>query len=217
MGNTPSRRANLLAFTLAALILTAACAAPPTTPEITPSASPAPTLTSRFSTHVGTVSRATLPPTWTETATPSPTQTPTATPTLSEAQTPTPAPDAATLCDSFVANAPIPYGYAFAWGATIRMILGTPLTAVRDDNGAVDDSLVVRFLATNPLSGKNQGVQIPAGQEIMLEFPVDQLPAPGVYVWTVSVHGDSIGDRCVHGGLFFAAPPEAAATPTAAP
>jgi hypothetical protein len=205
---------------LAALMLAAACDPPRPTPEITPSASPAPTLTSRFSTHVGTVSRATLPPTWTPTATPPPTQTPTlseaqtltlVTPTLSEAQTPTPAPDAAELCDSFVVNPPIPYGYPFAWDATLRLILGTPLTAVRDDGGTVDDSLVVRFLATNPLSGRNQGVQIPAGQVIMLEFPVNQLPAPGVYVWMVSIHGDTIGDRCVHRGLFFAVPPDAAA------
>jgi hypothetical protein len=215
-----------LVSALAALFLAAACAAPPRIPETdtTETPSPAPTLTSRFSTHVGTLSRATLPPTWTPTATPSPTQTPTlseartptpVTPTLSESQTPAPAPDAAELCDSFVVNAPIPYGYPFAWDATIRLILGTPLTAVRE--GGRLDSLVVRFLAMNPLSGKNQGVQIPAGQVIMLEFPVNQLPAPGVYVWTVSIHGDTIGDRCVHRGLFFAVPPDAAATPAAAP
>ncbi len=97
------------------------------------------------------------------------------------------------------------------------MLLGTPLTAVRDATTGVVDTLSVRFLATNLFTGRNQGIELSGGQVAIVELPLSKLPGPGVYTWKIAVYGDTMGERCLRHGLFFIAAPAGAGTLTRAP
>lgn len=218
MENAPSR---LSAFLLVALLVAgAACSrgSDRASGALSPTPLPA-SATARppLSTHSGPLFRATLPPTWTPTFTPTPTLTPTSTP-VTPTPTLTPIPALADVCAAFVVNASIPLGYPFAWDDKLTLLLGTPLTAARDPaTGIVDSALTVRFLATNLLTGRNQGIELSGGQVAIVELPLNKLPEPGIYTWMIAVYGDTLGERCVQRGLFFVAAPTAAATPTVAP
>lgn len=177
----------------------AACTSAPTPPPATATLTPSPT--SRFSTHEGPIIRATLPPTWTITPSPLPTSTPTATP-VTPTMTPTAVPALADLCPSFTLTHALTDGHVYGWSETLTLVLGTELTAVTDPATGETVPLAVRFLATNPLDGKNLGAQLPGGQVAILELPIYQLPEPGLYRWQASVYGEGIGDQCVRSGWF---------------
>lgn len=168
----------------------------PTPTSVPPTLTP----TSRFSTHEGPVTRATLPPTWTNTPTPLPTSTLTPTP-ITPTPTLTPVPGVADICPSFTLDHEMSNGQVFNWSDTLRLVLGTTLSEITTADGQVVP-LVVRFLARNPLDGENLGAQLPGGDVAILELPIYQLPEPGLYRWTVSVYGEGIGDQCEQGGWF---------------
>ncbi len=193
------------------LLLCAACTSGVTlTPTITPSVTP----TSRFSTHVGPVVRATLPPTWTPTPTPLPTRTLTPTP-VTPTPTASPVPSLADLCDSLQVVSGFDDGHVFQWTDTIEVFFGTPLTDVADPKTGAPIALTVRFLATHSASGENLGAQLAGGQIFGMELPVDQLPQPGDYTWQIAISGDGIDDQCLHSGSFSVLPPEATPETTA--
>ncbi len=197
------------------LLLSAACTSGVTpTPTSTPSVTP----TSRFSTHVGPIVRATLPPTWTLTPTPLPTATFTPTP-VTPTLTASPIPSLADLCDSLQVVSSFDDGHVFRWTDTIELFYGTPLTAVADPATGAPIALTVHFLATHSDSGKNLGVEVVGGQIFGMELPADQLPLPGDYTWQITVSGDGIDDQCLHSGTFSVLPPETTpeATPEATP
>ncbi len=210
--SVPSLRRIVLS---AALI--AACALTACNPGVTPAPSLSPSLTptALFATHVGTIIRATLPPTWTPTPSPLPTRTFTATP-ITPTATETPAPTLNSLCESFQFVSGFADGHLFQSSDTLEIIYGTPISAVRDPDTGALVPLIVRFLATHPRSGENLGVQLDGGQIFGMELPVDQLPHPGFYTWRLAVSGDGIADQCVHTGYFFVAGANAT-TPESAP
>lgn len=206
MEKTPRRFSAAL---LVVSLLGAACS-PPVTP--TPTTVTTPTPTSRLSTHEGTLVRATLPPTWTQTPTLTPTATLTPTPVTPTA-TLTPVPSLDELCDSFTINYPFADGHTFQWNDTIAMLFGTTLTAVVDPGAGMPVPITVRWLATHRQSGENLGVELGGGEIFALELPVSRLPRPGTYDWTVGVYGAG-GAQCVHEGAFVvnAPPPDAEST-----
>ncbi len=206
LGNAAKRQnAALLAFRLIlalVALLFAACSPVVVTPTpAPPTAALTLTPTLRFSTHTGPVVRATLPPTWTETPTPLPTSTPTATP-ITPTATATPAPLLADLCPSFTVTRRFTDGHIFGWSESLTLVFGTNLSAVTDPATGKVIPVTVRFLATNPLDGKNLGAQLAGGQVAILELPIYQLPEPGFYTWKAAVYGEGIDEMCVQRGWF---------------
>lgn len=195
MGNPPKPIATLLV----ALLMCAACSAAVTPTPTTP---PFTTPTLRLSTHAGPLVRATLPPTWTETPTPLPTLTPTPTP-ITPTATLTPVPSLDELCASFSVDAAFEDGHTFRWNESIAVLFGTTLSAVRDPATQAVVPLTVRWLATHALSGENLGVELQGGELFGMELPVNRLPRPGYYGWSVAIYGDGIGEQCKQGGYFF--------------
>jgi hypothetical protein len=63
--------------------------------------------------------------------------------------------------------------------------------------------LTVRWLATHRLSGENLGVELAGGELFGMELPVNRLPRPGYYQWSVAVYGNAIGEQCKREGYFF--------------
>lgn len=68
------------------------------------------------------------------------------------------------------------------------------------NTGAVDTP--VRFLAVHRLSGENQGVDIPGGTLLGIQFPVRYLPRAGLYDWSLSVQSPLYGELCKQNGSF---------------
>jgi hypothetical protein len=168
----------------AAIIVCAACSS-----AVTPSPIPV-TRTPPF-----TPIRATFPPTWTptDTGTPyPPTETNTPAPTLPPTATIGPE-QIEEICDNFTFTREFDDGENFGWDKVIGFIVETQRTDV-----------VVRFLAVHRATGDNQGVQLPGGQLVLVELPVNLLPSPGIYDWTISVHHNLAGDFCTQSGYFFA-------------
>ena len=207
MEKTPSR------FTAALLVVSligAACS-PPVTP--TPTADVILTPTSRLSTHVGTLVRATLPPTWTQTPTLPPTATFTPTP-ITPTATLTPLPRLSELCDTFAVSTGFEDGHVFQWDGTITMLFGTTVMTVAEPGNETPVPITVRWLATERESGENIGAELAGGEIFAMELPVNRLPRPGTYDWTVGVYGSGGDAQCVHTGTFVvnAAPPDTEST-----
>lgn len=207
MEKTPSR---FIAALLVVSLIGAACS-PPVTP--TPTTATTLTPTSRLSTHEGTLVRATLPPTWTETPTPLPTATFTPTPVTPTA-TLTAVPSLDELCDTFSVSPGFADGRTFQWSDTITMLFGTTLTAVGDPGAGIPVPLTVRWLATERESGENLGLELAGGEIFAMELPISRLPRPGTYDWTVGVYGTGFDAQCIHEGTFTvsAPPPDAEST-----
>lgn len=208
MGKTPNR---FFAALLVISLVGAACS-PPATP--TPTVATTPTPTSHLSTHEGTLVRATLPPTWTETPTPLPTHTFTPTPVTPTA-TLTPVPSLDDLCDTFTVSASFDDGHVFEWGDTLTMVFGTTLTAVAEPVTGLPVALTVRWLATEQISGENLGVELDGGQMFAMELPISRLPRSGTYDWMVAIYGAGIDPQCAHDGSFVVEPPPATDEATA--
>jgi len=171
------------AILVAVPLLWACRTAPPSTPA--PSITPLPT----------TIIRGTLPPTWTptntntplppsETNTPHPTLTPTA----------TLGPD--NICDGFDLYFPFPNGDRFGWDKVVPYTIQSGRTDV-----------VIQLQIVHRRTGEQVGGEIPGGQFAILQMPVNILPHPGLYDWTITVHSDELGDFCAQEGYFFALPP----------
>jgi len=56
--------------------------------------------------------------------------------------------------------------------------------------------VTVRFQAVHRLSGKNLGFEAPGGQGIILTLPMNRLPQPGLYDWTMTVFSPAFGSPC---------------------
>ena len=172
------------------VILLAACSSgPPPTPTIT--ATP--------------LVRSTLPPTWTPTASPSPAP-PSATPTATHTLTPQPTLSPDEICAGFEVLYEIPPGARYDWDKIIPLLF----TLESPD-------VTARFLAVHRATGENQGLEIPGGQSFVFEFPVNWLPRPGVYDWTLGVHSPAYGDICTRSGTLTAVQPWLGAAPSATP
>lgn len=75
------------------------------------------------------------------------------------------------------------------------------------------DGVTIRFLAVNHLNpDSNRGVDVPGAALTGFQLPVNLLPGPGIYDWTVSLHTNAYGDICTRGGWFIAIRPQAAST-----
>jgi hypothetical protein len=122
-------------------------------------------------------------------------------------------PSLSELCASFEVTPSFEDGHSFQWDDTITIIYGTPLQVVRDPATSNVVPLLVRFLATHPLSGENLGVQLEGGQIFGMELPVSQLPRSGYYDWKAAIYGEGIGEQCVHTGYFFVYQAREAVTP----
>jgi hypothetical protein len=205
----------------------AACGPEPTTQVITN-----PTTTSVPTTGPTppalTVSRPTLPPSWTPTLTFTPAPTMTHLPTI----TPRPTLSLDQICGSLQLLSPLPDGLYVPWdgnitvafdvgtGAVGRYIL-TPMPTVGSETPTLSaDDLIqvtVRFLARHRLSGKNLGFMAPGGQGVVVTVAASRLPQPGLYDWTLTVYSDAFGSPCPGlSGYFIVGQPEWV-TPQATP
>lgn len=198
----------------AALILLGAACRPAITLTPTPTPSATTPALPPFPTYIGPLIRATLPPSWTPTFTPTASDTWTPTP-ITPTATLTPVPQLTDLCASLVVQPEFVQGHTFQWNDTITLIYGSPLTSVSASDQGTPVPIRVRFLALHVQSGENLGVQLDGGQTFAMQLPVNRLPHPGYYRWTVTIYGDGIGDRCPHTGSFFVAAPPATAEATA--
>ena len=177
-----------ICFILAGLLI-AACS-----PTSQSAATDAPT--SRFATISGSVTRQSLPPTWTPSSTPSITPTWTPTPTI----TPSPTPIEDDICAGFELLNDVGNRYVYGWDDYM------PLVVALNYPGAT-----IRFEATHRQSGEGSGFEMPGGQAIGAEVYMNALPGPGTYDWTLSAHTEIYGDSCAIIGSFLALRPT---TPT---
>lgn len=143
--------------------------------------------------------RPTLPPTWTPTftATPAP---PTATRTPTPTPIPSVTPSAAEICQNFwvVTNLT---GSAeplyFNRHSQISMLLNTD---------SAEDS--IHFSLTHRLTGEGKTLDLPGGQMVGGGIPVKDLPAAGLYDWSLSVQSAAYGELCKQTGVFIVISPE---------
>jgi hypothetical protein len=134
--------------------------------------------------------RPTLPPTWTPTLTSTVTATPTSTPT----PTATPTLNPETLCDNLVVESTLEAGRILA-----RQHFASFLTSLPAESG-----LTLRFVAIHTATGERQEVEVPGDGLILLQIPAKQLPLPGRYDWTLSVHSETLGELCPQHGWLIA-------------
>lgn len=131
-----------------------------------------------------------LPPTWTPTFTPSPLP-PSSTPTTTLTATPAPTESAEAICEGFRLIYEFDNRKPFTWEGAIPLMFEIQSSEV-----------VVRFLAVHRRSGENKGVELPGGQTLIANFPVNLLPAPGLYDWRLSVISETYGELCQQNGTF---------------
>lgn len=201
MANAPKRNQALWAI---GLLLIAGCTATPTpssTPSATPTATVAPSSTLQLSTHVGVISRATLPPTWTPTRTPTPSRTPPPSP-LPPTATVAVAPALTELCDSIYLHYEFADGEVFNPDQTLTFLFGTTFTRVSVPEADAPVDFKLRWLAINEKTGNNLGADVLPGQIVGVEIPASELSDPGVYRWTLKVIGEPFGEACSHTGTF---------------
>jgi hypothetical protein len=138
--------------------------------------------------------RATLPPTWTPTRTPTPLP-PTATATLTPTPTATPTVNPDTLCDQFWVETNLDKGRILGWEHRMTFFVTLP----------AGTGLTLRFVAVHQMTQQQKEVEAPAETAIILQMLVNQLPLPGHYDWTLSLHSETFGELCPQHGWFIAA------------
>lgn len=157
-------------------------------------AAPTATTVAQVSTPIPAAPRATLPPTWTptDTATPEP---PTATATATPSPTITPTISAEAICDAFepIHNLTLTSGRLryFGWDAVVTIFASTPAT---------EAAIELRF---EPLrEGEGFGVELPGGEQVVIQMPLKRLQKPGQYKWKLSVQSENYGELCTQSGTF---------------
>jgi len=178
---------------LAILCLIAACS---------PQLKPTPEISTSFPTNAAPLIPQTLPPTWTPTFTPT-SLPPTLTPTITPTPSPIPTSSAESICAGFKLLDEFDSGKPFPWDGAIAFYMSSDAPEV-----------VIRFVAIHRSTGENQGAQFPGGQTIIAELPINLLPHPGLYDWTLSVYSETFGDLCEREGTFVVLRPEATAEAT---
>ncbi|MFZ4816396.1 MAG: hypothetical protein ACOYL5_17810 [Phototrophicaceae bacterium] len=146
--------------------------------------------------------RATLPPTWTPTPTHTamPSRTPTLTPTI------TPTLTAEEVCAGFLVLGIPDNGFSYPLErGRFEVILATELP-----------NSVIRALFRHRLTGENIGGQIEGAPSTVLSFPINRLPHPGLYDWTIALVDANAQTVCSQSGYFFVRLP-GTATPIPSP
>ncbi|MBZ0284076.1 MAG: hypothetical protein K8L97_25270 [Anaerolineae bacterium] len=156
--------------------------------------SPNGTAVAQVSTPIPLVPRATLPPTWTPTDTPSP-EPPTATPTKTVTPSLTPTLSAETICAAFepIHNLALTSGRLryFGWDNVVTIFASTPATEAK-----------IQLTFQPVRAGEGFGVELPGGEQVVIQIPLKRLGKPGQYDWTLRVQSESYGELCTQSGTF---------------
>jgi len=68
------------------------------------------------------------------------------------------------------------------------------------NTNSADDT--IHFGTTHRLTGKTDSSDLPGGQMVGLVYAIKDLPAPGLYDWTLSIQSAAYGEICKQSGSF---------------